>query len=153
MGKGRDACTCERFVSSSFSALLSSPARRRRCRSAATASHALRFRLRPPNAGLSRHAAHLPQSTSFLRRAVDTRVESSAARPMSPERRDAHARVGRALIVRARLARACSRSASSKASLDNLSQLEFCDDTSRTPKPLPERLGPDALAKPQALSS
>ena len=41
----------------------------------------------------------------------------------------------------------------SKASLDNLSQLEFCDDTSRTPKPLPERLGPDAIAKPQALSS
>jgi len=30
------------------------------------------------------------------------RVESSAARPMSPERRDAPAMVGRALIVRAR---------------------------------------------------
>ena len=40
----------------------------------------------------------------------------------------------------------------SKAALDNLRQLEFCDDTSRTPKPLPERLGPDALATSSSLS-
>ena len=46
--------------------------------------------------------ALLRRSSPLRRPSVDMRVESSAARPMSPERRDALAMVGRALIVRAR---------------------------------------------------